>query len=220
MSDRLTDEAWQAMLRNGDPPARPSFVTPIVGGASAQMTPVISVRRVGDQLEVANSEQRELWGRPHVSLVPITREGLQRLASESPGVRHLDLSASRIVDEDLSPLASLRQIKAIDLSRTFINGHGLAHLMTSRSLRQLVLSNTQIDDSSLSIIKDWIYLEKLDLSNTLVTDQGLAELAQSRYLRELKLEGTKVTEAGAKLLRIALPDCTILATVGAGGQRP
>jgi hypothetical protein len=31
MDDRLTDEAWQAMLEAGDPPERPAWTTSFVG---------------------------------------------------------------------------------------------------------------------------------------------------------------------------------------------
>jgi len=30
VSDRLTDEAWRAMLQAGEAPARPTWVTPVI----------------------------------------------------------------------------------------------------------------------------------------------------------------------------------------------
>ncbi len=51
----------------------------------------------------------------------------------------------------------------------------------------------------------------VNLQRTKVTDAGLIHLHGLTKLEGLDLGGTKVTDAGAKGLRKALPNCTILA---------
>ena len=215
-SDRMTDGAWQASLRRNDHPARPEFIQAMVGGASAKMSPVVTTQRDGDRLMVSNGEQPMSWlRRKRAARISIDRDGLTSLASQSPGVRHLDLSGVELAAEDLSPLAQLVQIRAVNLNGTSIPGEGLKHLACSTYMRGLALSKTRITDDSLAMIKHWSYLEELDLSDTEITDRGLVHLYQSRYLRKLNLRGTKVTADGLAALRSTLPECNIVTTATA-----
>ena len=96
MSDRMTDEAWQAMLRHGDPPARPSFIMPIVGGASAQDDAghqcAACWRSIGSD---RTSEQTRIVGPAACLPRSDNPRGVPAdWLPQSPGVRHLDLSAS------------------------------------------------------------------------------------------------------------------------------
>jgi hypothetical protein len=216
MGDRLTDRAWQSIVAGPLPPNRPEFVGDIVGGASAEMSPVVSTKREGSSLRIIDPAQpTPTWGRPKGSLLAISHEGLEQLASSWPEVRHLDLSRTRIADEDLGSLTAFRHLKAVNLGDTSITDQGLSYLAECRFLRGLVLSKTPVDDRSLSIVKNWVYLDELDLSDTSVTDRGINDLRQLRFLKKLDLRNTKVTPAGVNTLRQALPKCEILS-----GEQP
>jgi hypothetical protein len=212
--NRLSDQQWQSKLQGGDAPPRPGFIRPLVGGAGSQMLPVVTTFRESQLLHVFDGEQPiTVWSKKQAPKFALDQDGLGKLAGAWPRVRHLDLSDTRLDDEDLRPLSALRQIRAIDLSGTQIRGKGLAYLANSQYLRGLKLNDTRVDDESLKLIPEWRYLEELDLNDTSITDDGLSHLSHSLYLRRLHLGGTAVTETGIQELQIALPDCKIVSKV-------
>jgi hypothetical protein len=218
-NDRLTDEQWQTMLRQ-DLPSRPSFILPLVGGADANMEPVVQTVRRGNTLTITVDPRSRRAGTPGRHRVEISGEGLQTLANVAPGVRCLDLSDCPIADAELQYVKPLYNLKAVDLSGTQLKGHGLTHLGGSRFLRRLALKNTAIPDETLSALTKWPYLEVLDLRDTGITDHGIRQLVTHRYLRQLMLEGTRVTSAGITAIQKALPQCQVTHSKEDDGQHP
>jgi hypothetical protein len=142
----------------------------------------------------------------------------------------VDLSHSKVCDEDLKLLGKLTHLEVLVLWGTRITSAGVGHLKALTNLHSLWLLNTQVDDEALRHLKGmtklWQLLldgtkvtdaglahlkclveleEWLGLSDTLVTDEGLKHLEGLTKLQSLTLMRTKVTEEGVKKLRAALP---------------
>jgi hypothetical protein len=103
-----------------------------------------------------------------------------------PPVGFVQLAGCRITDADLAPLALLRDIENLSLSRNQITDCGLAHLKPLTKLKQLDLKH-----------------------NPGITDAGLAHLDGMRNLDLVVLYGTQVTREGVQHLQRALPNTKI-----------
>jgi hypothetical protein len=128
---------------------------------------------------------------------------------------HLDLSGTRITDQDLvhisrlplhtlilanNPcvtdrgLVHLRRmlLHRLDLGATGVQGPGFACLNTS--LRHLELYRTEIMDQGLEHLKSLTGLQHLNLWNTWISDHGLVHLKPLTGLRVLDLTDTRITQ--------------------------
>src|SRR5262245_53660354 len=95
-----------------------------------------------------------------------------------PGTPYgLDLSFSRVTDADLSELAGLKQLQALNLAGTKITDAGLKQL-PSIALRHLDLHSTQVTDAAFKQLARFAQLEALFLHRTAVTGAGIGELAR------------------------------------------
>jgi hypothetical protein len=101
-------------------------------------------------------------------------------------VKTVELNDPKGSDADLVHLASLTELKRLDLHYTEVGDAGLAHLSGLSQLQWLWLDGTQVSDA------------------------GLVHLSGLSQLRVLYLVGTQVTDSGAAKLRQALPNVTIL----------
>ncbi|MGH9657808.1 MAG: hypothetical protein ACRD96_04635, partial [Bryobacteraceae bacterium] len=118
--------------------------------------------------------------------------------------------AERSELRDLSRLAKLERLRALDLSRTPINAKGLeavARIPRLRELRLVLARN--IDDAAAPVLAS-MKLEALYLAGTGLTDAGLAKLHDAKSLRMLTLGSTKVTAAAVEEFRRARPDCVVI----------
>jgi len=84
----------------------------------------------------------------------------------------------------------------------------MKHLAGSKTLVDLDLSATAVADPAMSDLTALTKLEALNLHDTKVTDVGAKRLVGLKKLRTLNL-GQEVTEAALKVLRSALPNCSI-----------
>lgn len=116
-------------------------------------------------------------------------EELQLEADES-------LPGGRILDEDLSFLSGLKNLKGLDLSGHAITDRGLERIVRCERLETLVLRDCRITDAGLEKLRKLESLESLDLGGTQVTDAGIRHLSQIRKLKVLVLDGTPVTGLG------------------------
>jgi hypothetical protein len=116
---------------------------------------------------------------------------------------------TKISDEGLKDVATLKQLKVLRIIRADITDAGLKEVATLPELVVLELDATLVTDAGLKEVARLEQLETLSLSSTQVSDEGLKELVKLKNLLELNLKGTKVTEAGVAQLQKALPNCTI-----------
>ena len=124
------------------------------------------------------------WHAPHPGA------GDTRVLSDLPTLTDLRLNMRQLPDEGIRPVATLTQLRRLDLWCSQITDHALSHLA---GLHQL---------------------QTLDLYSTQVTDEGLRHLQGLRNLKQLKLRRTNVTCQGAATLQKELPNCEILGVDG------
>jgi len=120
---------------------------------------------------------------------------------------HLQGSACR--DEQLAPLAKIKNIVSLNLGKTPITDAGLAHIRPLTGLVELHLEQTKITDQGLAQLKGLTNLSYLNLYGTEVSDVGLGQLTGLKNLRNLYVWQTKVTDEGIQKLKQALPGVNI-----------
>jgi hypothetical protein len=111
--------------------------------------------------------------------------------------------SNRLNLQDLAPIAA--NIWHLDLSRTKVTDQDLAHIANLPNLRKLELNNTGVTDTGLAHLQGLKTLESLNLYGTSVTDAGLRSLEPLSNLKQVHLFMTSATEAGAGALREKIP---------------
>jgi hypothetical protein len=140
---------------------------------------------------------------------PATDADLDHLATLSD-LKILNLSGSRITDEGLAKLAPLKRLKFLYLFKTDITDAGLAHLKELPRLEVICLDQTLITDAGIKTLEGLPRLEKLHVhSRVPLTDATIESLSKHVRLFELKVGGPGFTEKGIARLREALPNCTV-----------
>ena len=114
-----------------------------------------------------------------------------------------------IGDQELTPLRSLPQLRALHLNGGRITDDGLVHLDSLSQLESLTMKGPNITDCGLLHLVKLSTLKKLDLSSTKITDAGLATLCRLSRLEALDLSGTQITDAGIDEFRKAMPNVDI-----------
>jgi RNA polymerase sigma factor (sigma-70 family) len=130
----------------------------------------------------------------------MTDAGLRELASLR-NLKVLDLTRTRVADAGLKELAGLRHLRRLFLPSSRVTDPGLKPLAGLKQLQALSLFNTQTTDTGLKELAGLDRLQRLYLGRTGVTGAGLKALAGLQHLQNLDLENTPVTDAGLKELR-------------------
>src|SRR5216684_301414 len=115
---------------------------------------------------------------------------------------HLGASCT---DQQLSPLAKIKNVVSLNLGKTPVTDAGLAYLKPLTGLVELHLEQTKITDQGLAQLKGLVNLRYLNLYGTAIGDAGLAQLTGLKNLRNLYVWQTKVSGEGIKKLEQALP---------------
>jgi len=127
---------------------------------------------------------------------PATRSGWGAVAKLSR-LRYLDLEGSSITDSGLYELRhALRDVRALNLSRTSVTNDGLTYLGYACELQHLDLSNTQVTSQGCQKLKHLTRLSSLSLQGTQIADGDLVHLQDLSELEDLDLAYTKITDAG------------------------
>ena len=136
--------------------------------------------------------------------------GSVRLIAQNDEHREVDfhLGASG-ADQQLAPLAKIKNIVSLNLGKTPITDAGLAYIKPLTGLVELHLEQTKITDQGLAQLKGLVNLRYLNLYGTAVSDVGLGQLTGLKNLRNLYVWQTKVTDEGIKKLKQALPGVAI-----------
>lgn len=133
----------------------------------------------------------------------LERGALARVRS-LPALRELSIASVKPPgDEALAALAGL-PLTSLDASASSFGDAGARHLATLTQLRHLQLARTGLTDASAEALGALAHLEELSLAGTSVGDATLAALSKLPELRELDLGRTEVTDAGLAHLE-ALP---------------
>lgn len=124
---------------------------------------------------------------------------LPRLAT-LPELRVVQLAGTNVTDGDLVHLSSLPALEQLGLKATKITDAALTHLGKLR-LTGLNLAETGVTDAGLAQISQLTRLETINLSGLPITDAGLAHLARLSGITGLNLASTKITDAGLPHLK-------------------
>jgi tetratricopeptide (TPR) repeat protein len=138
-------------------------------------------------------------------------------------LRELMLPDGRIADEHLAPLASLVDLRAMDLKSSMLNGTGLAHLRGATKLSRLNLFNCIfVSEPGLAEVARLPALEELNLGSCVfpyeveqthgLTDGGLAALEWAPALRRIDASGNRISAGAVARLRATRPGCGVTAS--------
>lgn len=119
---------------------------------------------------------------------------------ELPHVGWLWLEGTAITDAALESVSGFEELDSLRLSRTKLNGAGLAHLSRLRKLNWLFLHDTEVADEFGVLLKD-VQFGSLWLSGTSVGDATLKAIAGRQSIHQLILNGTGITDAGLAHLK-------------------
>jgi internalin A len=118
-------------------------------------------------------------------------------------VKTLDLSLTYVSDRGIERLKALDHLEALNLSSAeFITDAAIAFLRGHRQLKTLNLRGTDVTDTSLAYVAELPQLTSLDIAFTQITDVGLEHLASLAQLEELDLGGNKISGAGLHVLKL------------------
>lgn len=110
-------------------------------------------------------------------------------ASKVPSLQRLSLIDSRVTDQGIKALLSLRKLTSLNLSRTSISGEALNVLAEFPALRELRLDGCEwLRDEHLTALSRMSNLEIVSLADTQVTMRGVSELRRLPKLRYVLLE--------------------------------
>jgi Leucine-rich repeat (LRR) protein len=120
---------------------------------------------------------------------------------DSGEVTSLDLTGTKVSDQNLSQLQAFTELQSLILTDTKISNDGLKHVAGLASLQTLELYRTSISDAGLKHLAGLSGLAQLYLKGTEITDDGLEHVGRLTNLTLLSLSNTKITDEGLKHLR-------------------
>jgi hypothetical protein len=110
----------------------------------------------------------------------ITDEQITSLEAIKEQLVWLNLSHTRITDQQLEAVARLGNLRVLYLNNTGITDAGLSHLTPLSELRWLSLVGTRISDQSVPTFVKLNKLTDLFLFQTSLTEEGLQQLKKDR----------------------------------------
>jgi internalin A len=125
-------------------------------------------------------------------------------------VTGLRLDLAWVNDGDISFIASLPDLKTLDLSFTLITDIGLEQLSTLKGVEHLNLQSAELlTDTAIAHIRGWKQLRSLNLrgtditdtSYTQVTNNGMEFLAPLNRIEQLSIGGNKISGPGLHILK-------------------
>ena len=160
-------------------------------------------------------------------IASIEAQGGQVVRDQKGDIVEISLARTWATDADLEQIASVRTLKRLDLSLTYVSDRGIerlkrldrledlnlyaaefitdaamAALRGNRQLKTLNLRGTDVTDTSLAYVAELTNLRSLDISFTQITDVGLEHLASLPQVEELNLVGNKISGVGLHVLKL------------------
>jgi internalin A len=134
-----------------------------------------------------------------------------------PNLTYLNLSLTRVTDQGMQEIKSLKNVEDLDLTwAEYITDEGLAAIKDWRKLKKLSVHGTKISDTTLDHIAGIASIVTLNIGSAMITDVGLERLAVLPNLKELTMGGNELGDAGLQALR-QLPGLTYLDLNGRQG---
>ncbi len=87
-------------------------------------------------------------------------------------IARLNLESTATTDASLAHIATMKELKELDLSHCKVTDQGIAALRGHPNLRQLWLDQTQITDASIDLLLSLPKLERLSVERSGISDQG------------------------------------------------
>jgi len=129
----------------------------------------------------------------------VTDQGLRKIKGADK-IQILVLTRTRIDGSGLASLERFKSLEELYLAMTPVTAKNLKHLALCPSLRELSLLHTNADDDSLEVVGALTKLETLNLAVTKIRGPGLKHLAGLTSLKELYLFGNNVDDESLKYL--------------------
>jgi hypothetical protein len=123
----------------------------------------------------------------------------------------ISLVGVRGANNALRQLRGARSVEVVWLNMSDANDSSFEYLASLPNLRQLDLDGTRVTGKGLSFLRNLRKLQRLNLEGTDVSDESLLEVSQLRSLVSLNLSGTRVTPKGIQVLKKQLTTCSISA---------
>ena len=132
----------------------------------------------------------------------ITNDDLHHLKRLS-NLRWLYLDRTSVNDDGLLSLRHLKNLEVLVLSQSSVRGPGLAHLHNLKKLRVLNLSDCPVNDDALIHLTGFDQVQTLALENAPIRGHGLAHLKSMARLNVLNLSGCSLGPGSLLHLRDA-----------------
>ena len=125
----------------------------------------------------------------------VTKEGFASQIAQTGGRIQLsvDLSYTKLTDEDLAQIVFPQYMTTLDLTGCPISNAGLAHLIQSENLRELDLSHTMVTEECLNTLERMPVLEAVHLHGTAISPD-----VQRKIVRIFRQRSPRVEQRGPK----------------------
>ena len=117
-----------------------------------------------------------------------------------PNLRDLNLFESSIGDEALKTIATLKKLRRLPMGKTKVTDEGLKRLSGLKEMDYIGVRGTAITDAGVKHLTCHTKLTGLHLAETAVTDAGVAELKAFPNLQMLYLNDTAITDRSIEAL--------------------
>lgn len=135
----------------------------------------------------------------------LTDGGMAKIAKLA-GLEHLRIRGGAIGDEGLKSLATMPNLRALNLPQGRFTSAGVAQLKWLPKLQMLRIGSPSVTDEGISHLKDFPSLARVHLIDIPITDRGLADLQSLHKLESLYLDGANISDAAVDQLFEKRPD--------------
>lgn len=98
-----------------------------------------------------------------------------------PGLRHLDLSYTKVTEKSLAIALSLENLDYLNLAGTAVSFESTLEIAPNKTLKTLILDNTLTTDKDLERLSE-LNLENICLTNTCVSEQAATALRLAKAI--------------------------------------
>src|SRR5258708_7041090 len=112
-------------------------------------------------------------------------------------ITEVDLTSTWITDDDLAKIATLKELRKLNLSYTKITDLGLEHLRPLQNVTYLNCYYCEyVSDGGIAFLKQWEHLEYLNVRGTEVTSRVFEHISLMKKLSTLDVGFSRVNDDG------------------------